>query len=177
MPDETAFPASVIWLTGLPSSGKSTIAGKLNSELIASGRTTEWLDGDEVRKKIPGLGFSREEREHYLRLMAFSAFLLERHGITVVASFVSPYRSSREFAAQLCKHFIEVHISTPIAVCEERDAKGMYRKARAGEIKSFTGVDDPYEPPHNPALSLDTSVLSREDCVAKILAHLKRAGR
>ena len=130
----------VIWLTGLPGSGKSTIADHVAEQLRAAGRRVERLDGDQVRALFPGTGFDREAREEHLRRIGYLASRLEAHGTFVVASFVSPYRESRDFVRSLCRRFVEVWVNTPLEECERRDPKGLYQKARRGEISRFTGL-------------------------------------
>lgn len=163
----------VIWLTGLSGSGKSAIACKLADLLKQLGKKCETLDGDVVRAVFPQTGFSRRERDEHVKRMGFLASILERNNIVVVASFISPYRESRDFARRLCSNFVEVYLSTPIETCEKRDAKGLYKKARAGEIKSFTGVDDPYEIPENPEITIDTTNENVDESVKKILKYLQ----
>lgn len=171
---ETASGAGrVIWLTGLSGSGKSTIARRVVEALQARGVPVEYLDGDTIRDIFPATGFSREERDAHIRRVGYLASRLERHGVTVVASLVSPYRASRDFVRGLCRRFLEVHVATPLAECERRDVKGLYARARRGEIRQFTGIDDPYEPPEAPELLLDTSALSEEAAAARVLAALE----
>lgn len=160
---------AVIWLTGLPGSGKSTIAGGLFEYLSENGYRVEHLDGDIVRKMFPKTGFSKEERDRHIRRVGYLAAMLEKHDVTVVASFISPYREAREFVRSLCKNFIEIHIATPLEVCEQRDPKGLYAKARKGEIKDFTGVDDPYEEPLKPDLRIDTTNQSVEESLQVVI--------
>lgn len=160
--------AAVIWLTGLSGSGKSTIADRLADELERLGCEVEKLDGDGVREVFP-TGFSREERHQHVRRMGFMAGLLNRHGVFVVASFISPYRESRDFARSRAHRFFEVHVATPLAECERRDVKGLYARARRGDIKAFTGISDPYEPPLCPELTLDTTALPVEEAVRQVL--------
>lgn len=164
--------AKVIWFTGLPCSGKSTLANALADYLRSSGVKVEQLDGDVVRKFYPKLGFSKEERNLHIMQMALFASVLEKNEITVVASFVSPYEESRRFVREHCRNFIEIHVSTSLEECEKRDVKGMYKKARAGEITSFTGVDDPYEVPEKPELRIDTYQRSVDDCMKEICQYL-----
>lgn len=152
----------VLWFTGLSGSGKSTIADWVARELIARGFKVERLDGDTIRDIFPNTGFSRPERDAHIKRVGYLASKLEHNGVFVVASFVSPYRESRDFVRTLCRRFVEVHVATPLAVCEERDVKGLYAKARRGEIQNFTGIDDPFEAPLNPELVLDTTALSIE---------------
>ncbi len=162
----------VLWFTGLSGSGKSTIAERVVDMLERSGTPVEYLDGDRVRSVFPGTGFSREERDQHIRRIGFLASLLEKHGVTVVASFVSPYRDARAFVRGLCRNFIEVHVATPLAECERRDVKGLYAKARRGEIRKFTGVSDPYEQPKKPELVIDTTSMSVDEACGKVMAAL-----
>lgn len=158
-----------IWLTGLSSSGKTTIAIALEKKLKNFGLKVERLDGDVVRSGLcSDLGFSREDRDRNIERVMFIANLLTRNGICVIASFISPYRAAREAGKKLIKNFIEVFVKCPIEVCEERDSKGLYKKAKAGEILQFTGVSDPYQKPENPDLILETCSLGVNDCVQKI---------
>jgi adenylylsulfate kinase len=161
--------APVLWFTGLSGSGKSTIAVRVHQELRRRGADVEYIDGDALREVFPGTGFTREEREEHLRRTGYMASRLAAHGVTVVASFVSPYRESREFIRKLCPGFVEIYVSTPLEECERRDVKGLYARARRGEIRNFTGIDDPYEAPEHPELTLDTRALSVEQSVATVL--------
>ena len=161
--------APVLWFTGLSGSGKSTIAGGVHQELVRRGVDVEYIDGDALREVFPGTGFTRAEREEHLRRTGYMAGRLAAHGVTVVASFVSPYRESREFIRRHCGDFVEIYVATPLEECERRDVKGLYARARRGEIKNFTGIDDPYETPEHPELTLDTRALSVEQCVALVL--------
>jgi adenylylsulfate kinase len=162
----------VLWFTGLSGSGKSTIATRVNRELELRGVEVEYLDGDALREVFPNTGFTRPEREEHLRRVGYMASRLAAHGITVVASFVSPYRDSRDFIRRLCRAFVEIYVATPLEECERRDVKGLYSRARRGEIQNFTGIDDPYEPPEHPELTLDTRALSVEQCVARVLERI-----
>lgn len=164
-----ASPAPVLWFTGLSGSGKSTIAVRVHQELLRRGVAVEYIDGDALREVFPSTGFTREEREEHLRRTGYMASRLAAHGVTVVASFVSPYRASRDFIRRLCPAFIEIYVATPLEECERRDVKGLYARARRGEIPNFTGIDDPYEPPEAPELTLDTGALSVEQSVARVL--------
>jgi adenylylsulfate kinase len=159
----------VLWFTGLSGSGKSTIATRVHAELVRRGAEVEYIDGDALREVFPNTGFTRAEREEHLRRTGYMAGRLAAHGVTVVASFVSPYRESREFIRRLCPDFVEIYVSTPLEECERRDVKGLYARARRGEIRNFTGIDDPYEPPDHPELTLDTRALSVDECVARVL--------
>jgi adenylylsulfate kinase len=167
---------AVLWFTGLSGSGKSTVADWVADALVQRGLKVERLDGDKVRDIFPATGFSREERDAHIRRVGFLASKLEQHGVTVVASFVSPYAASRDFVRGLCRDFIEVHVSTPLAECERRDVKGLYARARRGELKQFTGIDDPYEAPTRPELVVDTSAISVEDAGQQILRLLGQRG-
>ena len=165
----TGTAAPVLWFTGLSGSGKSTIAVKVHQELLRRGVDVEYIDGDALREVFPKTGFSREEREEHLRRTGYMASRLAAHGVTVVASFVSPYRESRDFIRTHCPGFVEIYVSTPLEECERRDVKGLYARARRGEIRNFTGIDDPYEPPEHPELTLDTRALTVDQCVARVL--------
>ena len=164
---------AVIWLTGLSGSGKSTLAEKLYEELKNRGLKAEYLDGDLVRDVFPRTGFSKEERDRHIRRIGFLASMLEKNGVFVVASFIAPYKESRDFVKERCSNYREIYLSTPLEECERRDPKGLYAKVRSGEIKNFTGIDDPYEIPEDPFLKLDTSNMSIEESVNSILHSLK----
>jgi adenylylsulfate kinase len=161
--------AAVLWFTGLSGSGKSTIACRVHDELKRRGLNVEYIDGDALREIFPNTGYTRAERDEHLRRTGYMASRLEAHGITVIASFVSPYQESRDFIRKLCREFVEIYVATPLEECERRDVKGLYARARRGEIRNFTGIDDPYEPPQRPELMLDTRALSVDQCVAKVL--------
>jgi len=165
----TGSPAPVLWFTGLSGSGKSTIATRVHQELAGRGIEVEYIDGDALREVFPHTGFSRAEREEHLRRTGYMASRLAAHGVAVVASLVSPYRDSRNFIRALCPGFSEIYVATPLEECERRDVKGLYARARRGELRNFTGLDDPYEPPEQPELTLDTRVLTVEQCVTKVL--------
>ena len=162
----------VLWFTGLSGSGKSTIAIRVYEELVRRGVEVEYIDGDALREVFPNTGFTRAERNEHLRRAGYMASRLSAHGVTVVASFVSPYRESRDFIRKLCRRFVEIYVATPLEECERRDVKGLYARARRGEISNFTGIDDPYEPPEQPELTLETLELTVDQCVAKVLAQL-----
>jgi adenylylsulfate kinase len=159
----------VVWFTGLSGSGKSTIAAWVAAELRREGRPVELLDGDAMRVVFPGTGFTKAERDEHVKRVGFLASRLEAHGVTVLASFVSPYRESRDFVRAICRHFVEVHVATPIDECERRDVKGLYAKARRGEIARFTGISDPYEAPATPELAIDTRGISVEEAGRRVL--------
>ena len=168
-----------IWFTGLPSSGKSTTAFTLEHELISLGYLAYVLDGDNVRHGLnKNLGFSAADREENIRRIGEVAKLFADAGILTMTSFISPYRRERDLARKIHGEagllFVEVFVDTPIEICEERDPKGLYGKARRGELKGFTGIDDPYEPPLNPELVVKTGEYSPEIITAQILSYLVR---
>ncbi len=163
---------SVIWFTGLSGAGKSTISEAVYERLKKKGLKVEHLDGDAVRSIFPATGFSKEERNRHIKRVGFLASMLEKNGVFVIASFISPYKESRDFVRNLCSNFREVYISTPLEICEQRDAKGLYAKARKGEITQFTGIDDPYEIPQNPEITVDTSNQSIHESVDYVLKKL-----
>ena len=164
---------AVIWFTGLSGSGKSTIAQVVEDRLVEAGVPVEMLDGDVVRENLSkGLGFSKEDRDINIRRIAFVAHLLQRNGVFVIPAAISPYRAIREEARAMIKDFVEVFADAPLDVCEQRDVKGLYAKARAGEIKGFTGVDDPYEAPENPEVVCRTDRESVEESAQKVIDKL-----
>jgi sulfate adenylyltransferase len=172
-------PGCCVWLTGLSGAGKSTIAGELRSRLERRARTVTLLDGDVVRTHLSkGLGFSKEDRDTNIRRIGFVASEVVRHGGAVICAAVSPYESARNEARELVgpDSFVLVHVATPLEVCEQRDVKGLYAKARRGEIKGLTGVDDPYEPPRAPDLVLTTLDADAEECAARIERLLENRG-
>jgi adenylyl-sulfate kinase len=167
----------VIWFTGLPGAGKSTLAQALAPRLLAQGRRVEILDGDAVRTHLSkGLGFSREDRDTNIARIAFVAHLLARNGVAVLVAAISPFRKARDEARALIGDFVEVHVAPPLEECIRRDVKGLYAKAMAGEVRSFTGISDPYEEPLSPELRLDTSVVSVVQGTTHILAKLSELG-
>lgn len=169
-----------VWLTGLPSSGKTTVARALAARLTGSGRRVEVLDGDLVRTHLTrDLGFSREDRDENVRRIGFVAHLLSRNGVVAVCSVISPYRSARDEVRALHDghgpgRFFEVHVAAPVEACAGRDVKGLYARQRAGEIAGLTGVDDPYEPPLRPELVLQTHLETVEESVDRLLQALSR---
>jgi adenylyl-sulfate kinase len=167
----------VVWFTGLSGAGKSTLAEALAAELKKSGKKFELLDGDIVRTHLSkGLGFSREDRDLNVARIAFVAHLLARNGVPVLVAAISPYREARDAARRTIGDFVEVHVAPPLDECIKRDVKGLYKKALAGEIPQFTGVNDAYEPPLHPELTVDTSRLTVEAALAEILGTLRRLG-
>lgn len=170
-----------IWLTGLSGSGKTTLAQSLINELKACDLNAELLDGDEVRTNLSqGLGFSKEDRDTNIRRIGYVSRLLSRNGVGVITAAISPYREVRDEVRRLTTRdggeFIEVYVQCPLDVLIERDVKGLYRRALAGEIKEFTGVSDPYEEPLNPEVTVNTDCESIEESASKIMAALRSRG-
>ena len=167
---------ALVWFTGLSGSGKSTLAQAVFARLEAQGQAVEILDGDMVRAHLSkGLGFSREDRMENIRRIAFVGNLLASHGVVVLAPVIAPYRSIRDEVRRSSPCYIEVYVNAPLEVCEQRDPKGLYRRARAGEIANFTGLDDPYETPESPEVECRTHVDGVEACVEQILARIALA--
>jgi adenylylsulfate kinase len=167
-----------LWLTGLSGAGKSTLASAVAERLRAEGAAVEVLDGDEVREHLSkGLGFSREDRDINVRRIAYVAKLLCRNGVAVITAAISPYRATREEARrEIGDGFIEVYVNASLEECIRRDVKGLYGKAIAGAITSFTGVSDPYEPPTNPEVEVNTEHETLEESVEKVLDTLRQRG-
>lgn len=166
-----------IWLTGLPCSGKTTLADALQEVLRAENRRVEVLDGDVVRTNLSkGLGFSREDRDTNIRRVGFVCNLLARNGVVAIAAFVSPYRSVRDEVRAALGDFVEVFVNCSVERCIERDVKGMYARALRGEIRGFTGVDDPYEEPLHAEVVVDTDREPVEACVSRILDAMRDLG-
>lgn len=165
-----------LWLTGLSGAGKSTLGFALEHALIAAGHACFVLDGDNVRHGLNrDLGFSAEDRQENIRRIAEVAKLMNAAGLIVIASFISPYREDRQAAREIigADNFNEIYISTSLSACEQRDVKGLYRKAREGLIPEFTGISSPYEPPLTPDLSLDTATIGLDEAVEKIIALIQ----
>jgi adenylylsulfate kinase len=166
-----------VWFTGFSGAGKSTIADALTDKLKSAGYQLEVLDGDEIRENLTkDLGFSKEDRDTNIRRIGFVAKLLVRNGVIVLVPVISPYRAIREEIRANIDSFVEVFVNAPISVCEERDVKGLYKKVRAGQIKQFTGIDDPYEPPINPEIECRTDLEDVSESVDKILSLLETSG-
>ncbi|HKA94295.1 MAG TPA: adenylyl-sulfate kinase [Acidimicrobiia bacterium] len=166
-----------LWFTGLSGSGKSTIAADVAGELRRRGHRVELLDGDEVRENLSaGLGFSKADRDTNIRRIGWVAALLARNGVVAVTAAISPYRAVRDEVRAKIARFVEVYVDTPIEVCEERDVKGLYAKARAGEIPEFTGVSDPYEAPVSPEVHVATHDRDVGESAALVVDYLERAG-
>ncbi|PLZ04772.1 adenylyl-sulfate kinase [Fischerella thermalis] len=166
-----------VWFTGLSGAGKTTISSAVEKVLRSQGYKVEVLDGDVVRQNLTkGLGFSKEDRDENVRRVGFVASLLSRNGVIVLVSAISPYRNIREEMRQRIDNFVEVYVNAPLDVCERRDVKGLYQKARSGQIKNFTGIDDPYEPPLNADIECRTDLESLEESVSKVLAKLEERG-
>jgi adenylylsulfate kinase len=174
-------PGATVWLTGLPSAGKSTIARALADRLRAEGHCVELLDGDELRTHLTAdLGFSRSDRDTNVQRVGFVARLLARNSIIVLVPVIAPYAAAR--ARVRSEHdadgttFVEVHVATPLELCAERDVRGLYAKQRAGELSGLTGVDDPYEIPQSPELRLDTQDLTVDESATRVYAALAARG-
>ena len=165
-----------VWFTGLPCSGKTTIAEIVKAKLEAEGRAVELLDGDELRKHFSaGVGFSKEDRSNHLKRVAYVCHVLTKHGVVVLASFVSPYRENRDYARGLIgARFVEIFVDTPVEECIKRDVKGMYKKALAGQITEFTGVSDPYEPPTAAELTIRTVEETAAQSAQRLLELLRQ---
>jgi adenylyl-sulfate kinase len=169
--NDTGF---VLWLTGLSGAGKSTVAAKLGPALAERGHRVELLDGDEVRTNLcQGLGFSRADRDTNIARIGYVAGKLAKHGVAVLVAAISPYQQARDRVRASVDHFVEVYVAAPVATCAERDPKGLYAKALAGEITHFTGVSDPYEPPPDPELVLHTEAETVDDSVHQVLTWLE----
>lgn len=167
----------ILWFTGLSGSGKTTISKTLEPELKARGCKVEILDGDVVRTNLSkGLGFSKADRDTNILRIGFVANLLSRNGVVAITAAISPYQAIRDEVRAMESNFVEVYVKAPLEVCEARDIKGLYAKARKGEIKGFTGIDDPYEEPINPEIICYTDQESLQESVTKILGKLEELG-
>lgn len=165
---------ATLWFTGLPSSGKSTIAREVYQRLLDRGLAAELLDGAEVRESLSrGLGFNREDREEHIRRIGYVAKLLSRNGVIAICAAVSPYRATRDEVRRNTTHFVEVHVDCPVKVAEQRDSDGWYARARRGEVEEFTGVNAPYEPPLDPEVHIHSDVETVESAAAKVLSRLE----
>ncbi|MEL6469018.1 MAG: adenylyl-sulfate kinase [Cyanobacteria bacterium J06614_10] len=166
-----------VWFTGLSGAGKTTINDALTAKLRERGVKLEVLDGDIVRTNLTkGLGFSKEDRDTNVRRIGFVCDLLTRNGVIVLVAAISPYKAIREEVRDRIGDFIEVYVSAPVEVCEARDVKGLYAKARSGEIKQFTGISDPYEPPTNPEVNCETHKETLDESVDKVIAKMEEMG-
>jgi len=166
-----------LWFTGMSGAGKSTLANLLADELRARGHLVEVLDGDEIRTHLSkGLGFSKEDRDTNIRRIGYVARLLSRNGVIAISAAISPYRDVRDELRSQHERFFEVYMHCTIEKLSERDVKGLYKKALAGEIKNFTGISDPYEPPVNPDLVLDSATETVEQSLGKLIGRLEEVG-
>jgi adenylyl-sulfate kinase len=166
---------SVVWMTGLSGAGKTTVAKALIEKLAKKGQKAVLLDGDEIRKIFPSTGFDEKSRLEHIARVAHTANLLAEQGSLVIVSLISPFEKARRAARELCgENFIEVYVSASLETCEKRDVKGLYAKARKGEIKDFTGIDSPYEAPLSPELVLNTENTTPEECASAILKLVKK---
>src|SRR4051812_22087159 len=176
-PERSADSGFCLWFTGLSGAGKSTIANIVVAELVARGQKVELLDGDEVREHLSkGLTFSKEDRDINIRRIGWVAKVLARNGVVAVTAAISPYRALRDEMRAQIENFVEIYVATPFEVCEDRDVKGLYAKARAGDIPQFTGLDDPYEPPLNPEIRVETEGRTPEESAAEIVDWLAAHG-
>lgn len=167
-------PGFTLWFTGLPCSGKSTLAELVAKEIERRGREVEVFDGDRVRTNLTkGLGFSKADRDENIRRIGFVCGLLSKHGVVAISAVISPYRAVRDEVRSKIGNFVEVYVNTPLEVCIQRDVKGMYKRALAGDLKNFTGVSDPYEPPSNPELVIETQNQTPQESTARVLAKLE----
>ena len=171
-PSMTTIEPAVLWFTGLSGAGKSTIAHEVYERLGRTSIEAEYVDGDAIRDRFPNTGFSKEERDAHVRRVGFLASRLEHHGVVVLCALISPYAAARAQVRRMCRRFVEIYVSTPLSECERRDVKGLYDRARRGEIANFTGVSDPYEPPLAPELEIDTRIVSVADAADLVISAL-----
>ncbi len=170
----TLLTGATLWFTGLPSSGKSTIARHVYQSLLDRGLPVELLDGSEVRESLSrGLGFSPEDREEHIRRMGYVAKLLSRNGVIAICCAVSPYRATREEVRRNTTHFVEIFVDCPVEVAERRDREGWYARARRGEAGDFTGVNAPYEEPLNPEVRVESDKVPAEDGATQVIRYLE----
>lgn len=168
------LPGLTVWFTGLSAAGKTTLNDAVRERLLANGYPVESLDGDVLRQNLwKDLGFSKADRDENIRRIGFVAELLSRNGIIVLVSAISPYRAVRDEVRIRIGNFVEVYVNAPLEVCEKRDRKGLYGRARAGQLHGFTGVDDPYEPPLQPEIECHTDRETIAESVDKIIRHLE----
>jgi len=177
---DQAQPGLTVWFTGLSGAGKTTICTAVHAELQARGYRVEMLDGDVVRRQLyPDLGFSKADRDENIRRIGFLAQLLTRNGVIALVAAISPYRAARDEVRKSIGHFLEVHVDAPLAVCEDRDPKGLYRRARSGDLRGLTGIDDPYEAPLAPEVRCATERTTvhacRDQVIFAVLQSLPRA--
>jgi adenylyl-sulfate kinase len=167
-------PGLTVWFTGLSSSGKTTLSLAVHRHLASTGHRVQLLDGDEIRRFLSrDLGFSKPARDENVRRIGFVAELLTQHGVIALVSAISPYRAAREQVRARIPNFLEVFVNAPLDVCEQRDVKGLYARARAGQLRSFTGIDDPYEPPLTPELECCTDLETVEQSAGKVIAAIR----
>lgn len=164
----------VVWITGLSGSGKTSVAKKVTDELKLLGLKSEHFDGETMRELLPQTGFSKHEVDEHIKRVGLLASRLENVGVFVVASFISPYKDSREFVRKICENYIEVYLSTPIEICESRENNNLYKRARVGEINNLPGIGVKYEEPEQPNLKIDTSHLSINETTNQILEYIKK---
>lgn len=168
---------AVLWFTGLSGSGKSTLSRLIETELRKRGCKVEVLDGDEVRENLSkGLGFSKEDRDTNIRRIGYVAKLLSRNGVIAITAAISPYQEVRNQVRAMSRNFIEIYAECSIEALTQRDVKGLYKKALAGEIKNFTGISDPYEAPANPEIKINSETQSEAESLAQILGYLEKQG-
>lgn len=171
------LPGCCLWFTGFSGAGKSTVANIVVADLVARGRNVELLDGDEVREHLTkGLGFSKADRDENVRRIGWVAGVLARNGVVSVTAAISPYRAIRDEVRATIENFVEIHVATTLEECETRDVKGLYAKARAGEIPEFTGVSDPYEAPLDPEITLVTTGRTPKQSATEVITWLEANG-